>query len=128
MAALLLAGCASDGTVYESTYEGDVPVSGAVMQETPNGGYRTVVGIPLSSSTATSSPNPCCPTAAAKKASARPRTNRPITRRISSLYIEARHRELVPAALCQNGENIFCAIAQAVSKDQFRGASVPKPN
>jgi hypothetical protein len=52
-AALLLAACgsggssATDGPVYEQTYAGDLPDGGAIEQETPNGGYRTVVGDPV---------------------------------------------------------------------------------
>jgi hypothetical protein len=52
-AALLLAACASggssgsEGPVYEQTYAGDLPDGGAIEQETPNGGYRTVVGDPV---------------------------------------------------------------------------------
>ena len=53
LAALLLSSCggpgagSGDGTVYEQTYAGDLPDGGAVLQETPNGGYRTVVGNPV---------------------------------------------------------------------------------
>jgi hypothetical protein len=52
-ASFLLAACgtgasrASDGPVYEQEYQGGLPVDGAVEQETPNGGYRTVVGNPV---------------------------------------------------------------------------------
>jgi hypothetical protein len=37
----------SNGTVVEQEYAGGLPVDGAVLQETPNGGYRTVVGDPV---------------------------------------------------------------------------------
>jgi hypothetical protein len=50
VAAFLLAACssgASNGTVVEQEYVGDLPVDGAIMQETPNGGYRTVAGSPV---------------------------------------------------------------------------------
>ena len=50
VAAFLLAACssgASNGTVVEQEYVGDLPVDGAVLQETPNGGYRTVAGNPV---------------------------------------------------------------------------------
>jgi hypothetical protein len=53
LATLLLAACGSggsgtaEGPVYEQTYAGDLPTGGAIEQETPNGGYRTVVGNPV---------------------------------------------------------------------------------
>ncbi len=50
VAAFLLAACSSggsSGTVVEQEYVGDLPVDGAVLQETPNGGYRTVAGNPV---------------------------------------------------------------------------------
>jgi len=37
----------SSGTVVEEEDVGGLPVDGAVLQETPNGGYRTVVGNPF---------------------------------------------------------------------------------
>lgn len=48
-AMFLLTSCggASSGTVYEQEDVGGLPVDGAVLQETPNGGYRTVVGNPV---------------------------------------------------------------------------------
>jgi len=48
-AALLLAGCGSNGTgtVEEGTYFDGIETSSAVVQETPNGGYRTISGNPV---------------------------------------------------------------------------------
>ncbi len=45
--ALALAGCSSGGTVQETTYLGDMETSSAVVQETPDGGYRTISGNPV---------------------------------------------------------------------------------
>lgn len=47
--ALALAGCSSsgsNGTVDEATYFDGMQTSSAVLQETPNGGYRTISGDP----------------------------------------------------------------------------------
>ncbi len=50
VSAFLLAACSSGGsggTVVEQEYVGDLPVDSAVLQETPNGGYRTIAGDPV---------------------------------------------------------------------------------
>jgi hypothetical protein len=50
VAAFLLAACgggSGSGTVVEQEYAGDLPVDGAIEQETPNGGYRTIAGNPV---------------------------------------------------------------------------------
>jgi hypothetical protein len=51
LGAFLLAACGAstgaDQPVVEQEYEGGLPVDGAIEQETPNGGYRTVVGNPV---------------------------------------------------------------------------------
>jgi len=50
VSAFLLAACSSggsSGTVVEQEYVGDLPVDSAVLQETPNGGYRTISGNPV---------------------------------------------------------------------------------
>ena len=44
---LLLQGCSSNGTVQEATYFDGMQTSSAVVQETPNGGYRTISGNPI---------------------------------------------------------------------------------
>jgi len=46
LGALLLWGCSSNGTVEEANYVGGMETSSAVVQETPNGGYRTISGDP----------------------------------------------------------------------------------
>jgi hypothetical protein len=46
----LLAACnsgSSNGIVEEATYAGGLQTSSAVVQETPNGGYRTISGNPV---------------------------------------------------------------------------------
>ena len=44
---LLILGCSSNGTVQESTYVDGMETSSAVVQETADGGYRTISGNPI---------------------------------------------------------------------------------
>ncbi len=46
MGALMLWGCSSNGTIEEATYTDGMETNSAVVQETPNGGYRTISGDP----------------------------------------------------------------------------------
>jgi len=45
--ALLIVGCSSNGVVQESTYLDGMETSSAVVQETADGGYRTISGNPI---------------------------------------------------------------------------------
>ena len=45
--ALLIFGCSSNGVIQESTYVDGMQSSSAVVQATPDGGYRTISGNPI---------------------------------------------------------------------------------